>query len=135
MKDVEDKSGRGTILLPDEGAVGRYDNLPWPTLNATKKRDPLTGKLSGFEVPPISKFGEGPILIVDDICDGGGTFLGIAKELGNSRPLYLYTTHGIFSKGFVDLRAMFKRIYTTDSVRTDLQSEFLTVYDAFSLFQ
>lgn len=54
------------------------------------------------------------ILIVDDICDGGATFLKIAKELPNTN-LYLYVTHGIFSKGLGDLSRYFIKIFSTDS--------------------
>lgn len=105
------------ILLPDEGA-NRYG---FTALHATKKRDPETGKLSGFTVPPSSDFKGDAILIVDDICDGGGTFIGIADALkasGNTLPLYLYVTHGIFSKGENELLKKFERIYTTDSFKT-----------------
>jgi len=56
-------------------------------------------------------------LIVDDICDGGGTFLGLAEELKecNSGDLYLAVSHGIFSKGSQTLLDNFKSIYSTDS--------------------
>lgn len=45
-----------------------------------------------------------PILVMDDICDGGATFISLAKEikaheLYNDQELWLYVTHGIFSKG------------------------------------
>jgi phosphoribosylpyrophosphate synthetase len=65
------------------------------------------------------------VLIVDDICDGGGTFLGISDALGSRLRslgdvggdyiLGLYVTHGIFSKGFCDLIEKFDHVYTTDS--------------------
>lgn len=107
---------QGTILLPDEGALGRYAIPNWPVLHATKKRNEKTGKLEGFEVPKFELFGDGPILIVDDICDGGGTFLGIAALLTPDIPRYLFVTHGIFSKGFDDLGKAFELIFTTDSL-------------------
>lgn len=101
-----------TILLPDEGA-SRYG---LSGLHCRKKRDPVTGKLSGFEVPAKSEFTSKNVLIVDDICDGGGTFLGIAEALKDyDLNLYLYVTHGIFSKGRYDLSLVFEHIYTTDS--------------------
>ena len=107
------------VLLPDEGSCKRYFAADNPyVLHATKKRDPITGKLSGFEVPSPDKFPADAILIVDDMCDGGGTFIGIADALeasGNTLPLYLYVTHGIFSKGLEELLKRFDHIYTTDS--------------------
>ena len=112
------------VLLPDDGSYTRYglSNNPY-VLHASKKRDPETGKLSGFEVPPPDKFQADNILIVDDICDGGGTFNGIAEALdrsGNTLPRYLYVTHGIFSKGFTDLFKNFNGIFTTDSYGTKI---------------
>ncbi len=112
------------VLLPDEGAVGRYE-IPATTgcntwgidvqvFNARKKRDPETGKLSGFHVPEMPVH---PTLIVDDICDGGGTFIGIAEQLPFIPDLALYTTHGIYSRGLDPLKAWFKRLYTTNSFK------------------
>lgn len=106
--------GSTNILLPDKGAA-RYG---FGSVSAEKVRDQETGKLSGFDVPPREAFGGDNILIIDDICDGGATFNGIADALeasGNNLPRYLYITHGIFSKGYNDLLKKFRRIYTTDS--------------------
>lgn len=121
------------VLLPDEGAK-RY-NIKHPTVQCHKKRDPATGKLSGFEVPP---FEQKAALIVDDICDGGGTFIGIADAIADRGvELYLYVTHGIFSQGFQRLREKFKNVYTTDTfpfghgLNTSLSlNDFLTIIPA-----
>ncbi len=61
---------------------------------------------------------------MDDICDGGRTFTGIAEELkqkgaGN---LILIVSHGIFSHGFEELFKHYSRIITTNSFR-DIQNE------------
>ncbi len=118
---------RVCVLYPDDGAAVRY-RIPTSigcnshqvavySLHCRKKRDVATGALSGFEVPCRSEFTTGAAIIVDDICDGGGTFLGIAKELERyNLKLGLYVTHGIFSKGFATLGAAFDRIYSTNSL-------------------
>lgn len=131
------------ILLPDKGAV-RYDieHLGLPVYQASKVREPVTGKLTHFEVPSIA---ESKVLIVDDICDGGGTFVGISEAIqkadtgkfigdvhAQEHELYLYVSHGIFSKGLAPL-SDFKRIYTTDSFSSkysdlDYYNTTLTVY-------
>jgi len=121
---VIEKLGGGknnvTILLPDKGA-SRYKQLlsACPkVLEAEKIRDPQTGKLSGFKVPPLF----GKVLIVDDICDGGGTFIGIADEIRATNPpvrLFLYVTHGIFSKGKEELLKRFEEIFTTETFKGD----------------
>lgn len=113
------------VLLPDKGAAARYiipkyfgSNVALHSTEikaADKVRDPESGKLSGFKVPEIEADN---VLIVDDICDGGGTFIGIAKEIRKQRQnirLGLYVTHGIFSKGCDELFQYFDAIYTSDT--------------------
>lgn len=105
-----------TILLPDQGA-SRYklDFIGLPIVQGNKVRDAGTGKLSGFVVPKIKTRN---VLIVDDICDGGGTFVGLANAFPKGSPyrLFLYVTHGLFSKGYTNLFEHFTKIYTTDSI-------------------
>lgn len=106
------------FIAPDAGALKRYDlaSYGWPVVIGGKKRDPETGKLSGFEIEPrIREFSKG--LIVDDICDGGGTFIGLAQEINRLNPdikLGLYTSHGIYSKGLDVLFERFEHIFTSD---------------------
>lgn len=123
------------ILCPDEGGKPRAEAAAelfnCKIVYASKNRTFGNGQLSGFELPDMRKhIGLGPIrfLIVDDICDGGGTFLGLLGELRKQRPsMYsspcdLYVTHGIFSRG-VDVLCGFNRLYTTDSFyRADTRS-------------
>lgn len=112
-----------TLILPDEGAYNRYGSMfngLLPVVHCTKHRDPETGKLSGFEAPEV---GTKSALVIDDICDGGGTFIGIANELKGKNPylntLNLYVTHGIFSKGVDDLyKSGYSSIFTTNSFKT-----------------
>lgn len=108
------------ILCPDRGAYDRANEAATRlgikrVLTCEKKRDFETGKLSGFKVPN-TQGGYG--LLVDDICDGGGTFAGIAETYANgpTEPpvLDLFVTHGIFSKGLAPLSG-FINIYTTNS--------------------
>jgi ribose-phosphate pyrophosphokinase len=61
------------------------------------------------------------ILIVDDICDGGRTFIECAKilHLHEVNSVSLYVTHGIFSKGLAPLEdAGITEIYTKDGLRS-----------------
>lgn len=107
------------LISPDHGAVSRYDlkALGLPVVQGEKKRDPKTGKLSGFVIQDsIKKYKKG--LIVDDICDGGGTFVGLAEEIHRVNPkieLSLYVSHGIFSQGYTKLDKEFKgRLFVSD---------------------
>lgn len=118
------EAARITVLFPDDGARKRYVMPPMITSNqkvieldirnCSKDRDEKTGTLKGFDVPEMPNQ---PAIIVDDICDGGGTFLGIASRItGIRHQLGLYVTHGIFSKGYDALLGAFNAIYTTDTI-------------------
>lgn len=110
------------IIAPDKGAqvrsgaVARELNLPLYT--ATKTRDFESGKLTGFGMKQVLP-NDGRYLIVDDICDGGGTFMGLATHLQDTTEnirLDLYVSHGVFSnKAMERLPEHFGRVYTTDS--------------------
>lgn len=132
--------GDVTLLFPDLGASERYSTVAGSfsgkrAAYATKRRHPSTGALEGFSVPQNL---EGKVLVIDDICDGGGTFIGIAREIKAPVTLGLYVTHGIFSKGLAPLwDAGFTDIYTTNSfyegqsARTrSIAESGITVYDA-----
>ncbi len=80
-----------------------------------KVRDLQTGKLSGFEV--YADDCSGDCLIIDDICDGGGTFIGLANVLKarGATNIDLFVSHGIFSQGLDKFEDLFRTIYTTTS--------------------
>lgn len=106
------------IIAPDEGARKRAGSvarrLRLPLYQALKHRDFATGRLSGFSCEDLPA--EGRLLVVDDICDGGGTFRGLAEAtgLGPDR-LDLWVTHGVFSGKAGLLNEHFGTIHTTDS--------------------
>lgn len=109
------------IIAPDKGAVERASRVAeachLPLYKAEKHRDPDTGKLSGFTCEPLPD--EGKFLVVDDICDGGGTFMGLAEATGLERErLGLYVSHGVFSGMAYKLFDYFDEIWTTDSLDT-----------------
>jgi ribose-phosphate pyrophosphokinase len=57
------------------------------------------------------------VLLVDDICDAGGTFLGLQTILeGHGATSDLFVTHGLFSAGTKALRRSFRTLYATDSL-------------------
>jgi ribose-phosphate pyrophosphokinase len=108
------------VVSPDAGAEKRAGaiarRLKVPMLHGWKTRDVATGAINGFGMEPCGKFTR--VLVVDDICDGGGTFLGLAKEVLVPRGIKadLYVTHGIFSQGLDALARVFFKIICTDSV-------------------
>ncbi|MNK29931.1 Ribose-phosphate pyrophosphokinase 2 [compost metagenome] len=111
------------LISPDGGALKKIYKVSeflggGEVVECSKSRDVKTGKLSGFKVYADDLKGA-DCLIVDDICDGGGTFIGLAEELKNKNAghLYLAISHGIFSKGFSELSKHFDQIFTTDSIK------------------
>lgn len=69
--------------------------------------------------------------IVDDICDGGRTFITLAralKDLG-ARTVGLIVTHGIFSYGLP--LSNVDKIFTTNSYRPLERTFYLNVHDVF----
>lgn len=109
------------VIAPDRGAMSRAERaaevLHVPVFTAGKTRDFNTGALAGFHMEtPLPETGR--FLIVDDICDGGGTFIGLAEAIRETNPdvkLDLWVTHGVFSKGLRELSSHFGKIHTTNS--------------------
>lgn len=111
------------IVCPDGGArkkvmedvkYVKFKNEP-RIVFCDKVRDLQTGKLSGFEV--YADDCSGDCLIIDDICDGGGTFIGLANVLKSrgATNIDLFVSHGIFSQGLDKFEGLFRRVYTTSS--------------------
>lgn len=113
------------IVAPDKGAVQRAVECALAlgisterVVFATKEREASSGHLkttgvNGYKFQPNDE-----LLFIDDICDGGATFLELAKYLkdnGLKRRPSLYVTHGIFSKGMEELDRAFHSIVSTDS--------------------
>lgn len=124
IQQVITKIGKEVLLIsPDGGALKKIYKVSEflggiDVVECSKSRDVKTGKLTGFKVYSDDLNGQ-DCLIVDDICDGGGTFMGLAQELKNKNAgkLFLAVSHGIFSKGFEQLNQYFENIFTTDSFR------------------
>ncbi len=96
--------------------IKKVHNLDFPIIQCDKKRDPATGRITGFRILSGNPTGH-HCLMVDDICDGGGTFMGLFDVILNTgaEGQSLYITHGIFSKGVDILLKRFDKIYTSDS--------------------
>lgn len=77
---------------------------------------------------------ENPILICDDLCDGGGTFIAIGKilkEMFPTRKHYLFIYHGLFTAGVEQLFQYYDRIYVTNSYK-DYADQRLKVIDVWT---
>lgn len=115
-------NGRDVIMVsPDGGAYKKIYKLcerighKGGIVNGVKVRDLDTGKIISTDI--IGDVSGRNCLIVDDICDGGRTFIELAKALKDkgAKELYLFVSHGIFSKGITELSEYFNAIGTTNS--------------------
>lgn len=125
------------LVSPDAGAekktreVSAYFSEIGHTIEtflATKSRDPKTGEISNSQLS--GDVSNKNLIILDDICDGGRTFIELAKVLNEkgANNLYLYVTHGIFSNGDEELKKYFKHIYCYHQVgkNSSIDHEFIT---------
>lgn len=121
---------KAVLICPDSGAakkIGKY--LEWnPNIEqvvyCTKERDMSNGRLTLKVLTPEACDGKNCV-IIDDLCDGGATFVAIAEQIGAAH-LTLIVSHGIFSKGFGLLEQHFDEIITTDSYRNQGDGKIVT---------
>jgi ribose-phosphate pyrophosphokinase len=122
------------LVSPDAGALKKVFHVAekigykGEVVIASKHRNLETGKIDYTNVPMSVNDADKDVFIIDDICDGGRTFIEIAKAVDEVRKLsssvkrehygknYLIVTHGIFSFGFDFLVQHFDGIYCTNSV-------------------
>ena len=141
IDNKNDARERVCLVSPDAGAYKkifdvaqefRIDNIA----TATKVRDLKTGKILHTEIPnlPVTLAEDFKYVIVDDICDGGRTFVELAKAIREQRPaakIYLVVTHGIFSSGFEALGEYFEHVYTTNSIKEQEDTDLVTRFNVF----
>jgi ribose-phosphate pyrophosphokinase len=129
--------GNWALVSPDAGALKKTYKLSKelggiPVIECSKQRDVTNGKILKTIVyyDDLSMFDK--LVITDDICDGGRTFLELAKVLKekNATHIILYVSHGIFSQGVNVLikkeepwNGLLDAIYTTSSFINDVKIE------------
>jgi len=105
------------IVYPDSSSRSRQ---PWlhssglPEITFEKVRDQQTGQITGLQL--CDELPGNHLLVADDICDGGATFLKVAELLPDC-VLDLSVTHGVFSGRALEnlTDAGYREIFTTNS--------------------
>jgi ribose-phosphate pyrophosphokinase len=135
----DDAQERITLVSPDAGAYKKIFDVAKEfkirnIVTANKIRDLVSGQIISTEVPVTTQDAGKTFVIIDDICDGGRTFIEIAKAIrsitdlssSSNQPtkIYLVVTHGIFSAGFKELNKYFDGIYSTNSYIDENDNEF-----------
>lgn len=127
------------LVAPDKGAFQKTRDVAIQLcgtdadatyVGANKVRDVSTGQILAITVPDHLQIHPGErVIIVDDICDGGGTFIPLAEKLRErgAESVELYVTHGIFSKGLNIFKGVIDKLHVNQTVgtfvnRTDIQN-------------
>jgi len=108
------------IVSPDAGAEKKVEKMA-ERLNLNKKDIIKASKVRNSDTRELSDctfMGDvqnSICVIYDDIIDGGGTFINLAKELKSKKAhkVYLIVSHGIFSRGY-NLSGL-DGVFTTDA--------------------
>jgi ribose-phosphate pyrophosphokinase len=105
---VFDTKTKYVVVSPDAGAMKKVEKVAKrfavPMLVGGKHRNPITGEITGSYINYDSALvGKSTLLIVDDICAGGRSFIELAKAIKLARTydnkIELYVTHGTFENG------------------------------------
>jgi ribose-phosphate pyrophosphokinase len=102
-------------------SVIKFDKIRNQTTGKIESID-FSSSTTDIEYEQLSRASE--IVICDDICDGGGTFIPVLEKLrqqtANSTKFILYMTHGLFTKGvdifFDAMKGVNLTIITTNTV-------------------
>jgi len=124
------------VLSPDVGAYKEVNELALKfnaknsVATGFKHRDLKTGEISRVTIH--GNVTNKNVVIIDDICDGGRTFIELAKlaktkELYDAKSVELVVTHGIFTKGLDALKPYIDKIYTTDSYYSGESNKYIEV--------
>lgn len=95
------------------------DKLTWEgeTYSSSKSRKYIDGKSKLIQLVDRENFKYKDVLLIDDICVNGGTFIGLAKMLKerNVGNLYLAISHLTVEKPNPEIFKLFDKVFTTDS--------------------
>lgn len=124
-----DKNNEDYLFYPDAGAEKRYSKqIEYKNiLTGIKERDFSTGFIKKLDV--VGEMPKKPfrVIIVDDLCSKGGTFMMSAKKLKElgAKEIYLVVTHCEESiyKGDILKTNLIDRVYTTTSILNDTEDE------------
>lgn len=119
------------VVSPDAGAYKKVQGIAGyfnkEVIPCLKTRDTSTGRLSNTVVITQEVKEEvTSILVLDDICDKGGTFIPLAQKLREAYPnarLDLFVTHGIFAAGTHNLKEHYDNLYCHNLFNKGLEVE------------
>ena len=114
------------VVFPDKGAAQRYDYEAYPNVIICEKvRNFETGKIESIqakihkETKTPSK--DAPIIIIDDLCSYGGTFVGAIEAIETDLKIksennWLIVTHAEEAMTKAGIPNTFNKVFATDSI-------------------
>lgn len=134
VKKVFEGKADFVLISPDAGAAKKIRGVASAINYQGKPVQALKYRLTNGNIDEIEIFeadlSRKDAYIVDDICDGGATFIALAAELRkrNVGKVFLVVSHGIFSKGLEVLKqGGIDHVFTTDSFKSqDISTGFVT---------
>lgn len=135
----KEKNLDAVVVLPDNGALNRYQiHGRYPYIVCNKERDAETGKLLSFSVNVgETECKDKDLVLLDDLCDGGGTFIGLALKLRELAPksLSLLVTHAIQLDGIRKVAEAYDNVYITNSYKAWENEELPANVTVFKIFK
>jgi phosphoribosyltransferase len=114
------------FVFPDKGAAQRYNYEEYPNVIICEKvRDFATGKIEGIKAHIHKETKRpkenSPIIIIDDLCSYGGTFVGAIKAIETDLDIksennWLIVTHAEEAIDMGQVPVTFSKIFSTDSI-------------------
>ncbi len=123
------------IVFPDAGAFKRSKLPPYDYGHIVfkKVRDLETGKIKEFSIEREVNCYYPTFTFIDDLCDGGGTFLGELKVLKETYPngtFRIIVCHAVNEEGIIRLCDNFDQVIISNSYKNwDIKRNNLTIVD------
>lgn len=141
IEDVLKKIDTENLILMSTDAGGfkplmkLVDEINWTgeTYSASKSRQYVDGKSKLIQNVDKQDFGGKDVLLIDDLCIYGGTFIGLSKLLKerNCGKLFLAVSHITVQNPNIELENSFDKIFTTNSKYDSYDLNNLDIIDLF----
>ena len=111
------------FVFPDKGAAKRYNADDYPNVIICEKvRDFATGKIQQIkahvEKQTTAVKQDSPIIIIDDLCSYGGTFVGAIKAIESDLKIKSKNNWLIVTHAEANVPNTFNKVFSTDSIAT-----------------
>lgn len=123
IKEVGFDKDKDYLMFPDAGAQNRYSSLTgYNTLVANKERDFETGRIIKFDIIGEVEDKNSKVIVLDDLCCRGGTFMLSASKLKEKGLNEIYLLVGNCEDAIFDgdiLKTdLIKKVFTTNGILT-----------------